>query len=109
MPQLQVANGQSHHRRLVQLASNFFVGLNPADAESLGLAEGDNAKVSQSSAGSAELPVRITNRIPKGAAWLKSGTCGTRELGASMGTIDFWSTADGFRRDVVLTSPCTIQ
>ena len=70
------------------LASNFFVGLNPEDATSLGLAEGDNVRVSQFSSGSAELPLRITNRIPKGAAWLKSGTCGTRELGASMGTIE---------------------
>lgn len=71
-------------------ADSYFVGLNPADAENLGLADGDTVRVKQSApAEVAEgIPVRVSDKVPAGAAWLRSGTCGTRNLGAAMGAIE---------------------
>ena len=71
-------------------ADSFFVGLNPDDASKLKLQEGDSVKVKQPSSGEAdaELPVRLSERVPSGAIWLRSGTCGTRYLGAAMGLIE---------------------
>ena len=51
-------------------ADNDFVGLNPDDAGSVGLAEGSDARVSQGET-SAVLPVRICPELPAGAAWVK--------------------------------------
>jgi len=72
-------------QQTVHAASNF-VGLNPADAENLGLADGVNAKVTQGNA-AVELEVRISDRVPAGAAWVRSSTCQTAELGSATGPI----------------------
>jgi len=63
-----------------------FVGLNPADAGRLGLADGDRANVRQGEAFTA-LEVRVSERVPVGAAWVRSATPGTRELGSATGPI----------------------
>ncbi len=70
-------------------AESFFVGLNEAGAKALKLKEGDTVRVRQASGSdrAAELPVRITEKVPDGAVWLRSSTCATRELGSSMGEI----------------------
>jgi NADH-quinone oxidoreductase subunit G len=71
-------------------ADSYFLGLNPEDASRLKLEEGDPVRVSQPSSGdaAAEIPVRISDQVPPGAVWLRSGTCGTRALGAAMGSIE---------------------
>ena len=71
-------------------AESFFVGLSPADAKDLGLAEGDQARVRQASSGdaAAEFPVRVSEQVPQGAVWLRSATCGTRTLGTALGAIE---------------------
>jgi len=71
-------------------ANSYFLGLNPKDASRLKLEEGDSVRVRQPSSkdASAEIPVRISDRVPPGAVWLRSGTCVTRSLGAAMGTIE---------------------
>ncbi|MDX1555697.1 MAG: NADH-quinone oxidoreductase subunit NuoG [Xanthomonadales bacterium] len=71
-------------------ADSYFVGLNPGDAKKLKLADGDTARVTQASAEGAvaELPVRISDSVPVGGVWLRSGTCGTRELGSAMGAVE---------------------
>ncbi len=63
-----------------------FVGLNPADAGRLGLADGGRANVRQGEAFTA-LEVRVSERVPVGAAWVRSATSGTRELGSATGPI----------------------
>jgi len=67
-------------------AASDFVGLNPADAGRLGLADGALAKVSQGQ-GAARLEVRVTEKVPAGAAWVRSSTCQTMELGSATGPI----------------------
>jgi NADH-quinone oxidoreductase subunit G len=67
-------------------AQNGFVGLNPEDAERLGLADGATARVRQGEA-EIEIEVRVTRRVPPGGAWLRSATCATRELGHAVGPI----------------------
>jgi len=67
-------------------AQNTFVGLNPADAERLGLAEGARARVSQGEK-QAEVEVRVTEEVPEGGAWLRSATCAVRELGPAVGPL----------------------
>ncbi len=71
-------------------ADSFFVALNSADAAKLKLEEGDQAVVRQPSAEGAatKLPVRVNEMVPSGAVWLRSSTCGTRELGDSMGIVE---------------------
>ena len=68
-------------------AQSMFIGLNPADAKSLKLADGDSALVDQGGEAVA-LPVRVTDEVPKGAAWLRSSTCSSRQLGDSYGPIN---------------------
>lgn len=63
-----------------------FVGLNPADAGRLGLADGGRANVRQGEASTA-LEVRVSERVPVGAAWVRSATSSTRELGSATGAI----------------------
>ena len=60
-------------------ADSMFVGLNPADAGRLGLSDGDKARVRQGEQHS-ELEVRVTERVPAGAVWLRSATCASRML-----------------------------
>jgi len=67
-------------------AQNQFVGLNPDDAERLGLADGGLARVGQGKA-SVEVEVRVSAVVPPGAAWLRSATCETRELGSATGPV----------------------
>jgi NADH-quinone oxidoreductase subunit G len=63
-----------------------FVGLNPVDAGRLGLADGGRANVRQGEAFTA-LEVRVSERVPVGAAWVRSATSSTRELGSATGAI----------------------
>ena len=68
-------------------AKSDFVGLNPADAGRLGLADGAAALVSQGGA-KAEFKVKISDAVPEGAVWLRSATCATRKLGPAIAAID---------------------
>ncbi|NNJ66349.1 MAG: molybdopterin-dependent oxidoreductase, partial [Xanthomonadales bacterium] len=68
-------------------AHSGFVGLNPDDAERLGLADGATARVRQGGA-AIEIEVRVTRRVPAGGVWLRSATCVTRELGHAVGPIE---------------------
>jgi len=63
-----------------------FVGLNPADAVRLRLKNGDAASIRQGEV-SIQLEVRVSERVPQGAAWVRSATCSTRELGSATGPI----------------------
>jgi len=68
-------------------AANDWLGLNPADAGRLGLADGAMARVSQGGQ-SAEFEVRVSEKVPEGGAWLRSATCATRKLGNAFAPID---------------------
>jgi NADH-quinone oxidoreductase subunit G len=72
-------------------ADSDFVGLNPADAGRLGLAEGAAAQVSQGG-DKAEFKVKISDAVPEGAVWLRSATCATRKLGPAFAAIDVEAT-----------------
>jgi NADH-quinone oxidoreductase subunit G len=67
-------------------AQNQSVGLNPADAGRLGLADGATARVAQGDA-PVELEVRVTGRVPEGGVWLRSATCVTSTLGHAIGPV----------------------
>ena len=67
-------------------AQSAFVGLNPEDAERLGLAEGAPARVGQGDA-RVELEVRVLPSVPAGGVWLRGGTCMTSTLGHAVGPI----------------------
>ncbi|HMB60446.1 MAG TPA: molybdopterin-dependent oxidoreductase, partial [Xanthomonadales bacterium] len=67
-------------------AQSQFVGLNPADAGRLGLIDGGTARVRQNDA-YVDLPVTLSDRVPAGAAWVRSAICSARELGSASGII----------------------
>jgi NADH-quinone oxidoreductase subunit G len=67
-------------------ARNTFLGLNPEDAASLGLSDGDKARVRQAGQ-TAELEVTVNECVPAGGAWLRSATGATRELGHSVAPV----------------------
>ncbi len=67
-------------------AQNDFVGLNPADAQRLGVADGAAVRVAQNGM-SAEFRVAVSERVPEGGAWLRSATCATRKLGPAYAAI----------------------
>jgi len=60
-------------------AQSMFLGLNRADAERLGVADGGKARVQQGEH-HVELEVRVSDRVPAGGAWLRSASCSTRLL-----------------------------
>ena len=70
-----------------QRSQSDFLGLNPADAARLGLEEGAAARVEQGGM-TAEFNVTISDRVPKGGAWLRSATCASRKLGHAFGPIN---------------------
>ena len=72
-------------------ARNDFVGLNPADADALGLDEGAVARVSQDG-DAVELIVKRLDTVPAGAAWVRTATDGAAVLGAAMGPINVTGT-----------------
>ncbi len=67
-------------------AANDFVGLNPGDAQNLGLSDGVSAMIRQGGA-CVELKVMISERVPAGAAWVRTSTCRTVELGSATGPV----------------------
>ncbi|MDT8320564.1 MAG: molybdopterin-dependent oxidoreductase, partial [Xanthomonadales bacterium] len=67
-------------------ATSMFVGLNPDDASRLGLSDGDMARVRQGDQHS-ELEVRVTERVPAGAVWLRSATCASRMLESAVAPV----------------------
>jgi NADH-quinone oxidoreductase subunit G len=67
-------------------ATGGFVGLNPADAGRLGLADGQTVRVAQGE-DQATLALRVLDTVSEGAAWIPSGTCATRKLGDAMGPV----------------------
>jgi NADH-quinone oxidoreductase subunit G len=67
-------------------ADNGFIGLNPADGEALGLADGATASVSQGG-DSVELTVRLTGNVPVGGAWVRAATKRGAVLGSAMGPV----------------------
>jgi NADH-quinone oxidoreductase subunit G len=72
-------------QQTVQSESDF-VGLNPADAEALGLSEGDRARVRQGETQS-EFDVIVSERVPVGGVWLRSATCETHMLQHAVGPL----------------------
>ena len=68
-------------------AENQFVGLNPDDADRLGLTDGAMARVRQGNA-EIEIEVKTSRRVPPGGVWLRSATCATRELGHAVGPVE---------------------
>jgi len=60
--------------------------LNPADAQTAGVAEGQMAKVGNG-LGTAALPVVVDARVAAGAAWIESGYGATAPLGAGRVTV----------------------
>jgi NADH-quinone oxidoreductase subunit G len=77
---------RSEHLQQTTHAENAFAGLNPDDAGARGLVDGHQVRLSQG-AGQVTLPVRIFNRVPVGAVWLKTATDAGRGLGDSFGPI----------------------
>ena len=67
-------------------ARSGFVGLNPADAQRLGVSDGVAVRVRQGEQ-QAELAVTVDDRVPLGGAWLRSATCATRGLGPAVAPI----------------------
>ncbi|KAA9130260.1 NADH-quinone oxidoreductase subunit G [Marinihelvus fidelis] len=67
-------------------AEHGFVGLNPADAEALGLVDGGSARVAQGDA-AVVLNVRVTDAVPANAAWVRASTPESAELGPVNGPI----------------------
>jgi len=64
-------------------AQSGFVGLNPVDAERLGLTGGTAVRIGQGEQ-QAQLAVVVSDRVPVGGAWLRSATCATRSLGQAI-------------------------
>jgi NADH-quinone oxidoreductase subunit G len=69
-----------------KLADVDYLGLNPADCDAMGLAEGATAIVTQDGV-RAEVAVRALESVPPGAAWLAGATVVTAELGALVGPL----------------------
>jgi NADH-quinone oxidoreductase subunit G len=67
-------------------ARSGFVGLNPADAERLGVSDGARVRASQGGE-QAELEVEVSERVPAGGVWLRSATCATRMLGHAVAPV----------------------
>jgi NADH-quinone oxidoreductase subunit G len=67
-------------------AANRFVGLNPEDAQRLGLLHGGKARVRQGAL-HGEFQVEVSERVPAGGAWVRSGTCDARGLGPASGPV----------------------
>jgi NADH-quinone oxidoreductase subunit G len=67
-------------------ADSGFVGLHPGDAARLGLVDGGKARVKQEE-NHVELEVRVSDRVPQGAAWVRSATCATAALGSAVAPI----------------------
>jgi len=77
---------RSEHLQRTVHADNDFVALNSADASRLGLVDGQRVRIRQ---GGAEviLPLRQTDRVPAGGAWLKSAGPAVSGLGDSFGPV----------------------
>jgi NADH-quinone oxidoreductase subunit G len=67
-------------------AGNGFINLNPEDARSLGIGDGDKARITQGER-SAEFPVRLLAAIPERTVGLPAATSGHARLGATIGPI----------------------
>jgi NADH-quinone oxidoreductase subunit G len=67
-------------------ARNAFLGLNPQDAEELGLSDGSAARVSQGEY-EAAFEVTVSAQVPAGGAWLRSANEAARELGSGIAPI----------------------
>jgi NADH-quinone oxidoreductase subunit G len=68
------------------LADGFAVGLNPAVAADLGLAEGDTAEVAQDGA-LVQAPVALDEALPPGCARIPAAVAGSETLGAQIGPV----------------------
>ncbi len=62
------------------------VALNPADAERLGVADGEAARVMQEGS-EARLTVAVTDALPAGSVWIAAGVEGSAGLGALIGEV----------------------
>ena len=58
------------------------VAIHPADAQALGLSDGDVASFN-TAAGTSTLPVTVSDKIARGTAWIESGHGATAPLGAN--------------------------
>jgi len=68
-------------------SQNAFVALNPATAESLGLADADEAIVRQSGR-EVRAPVRLDDAIPPSSVWMAAATCLASQAGPAWGPIE---------------------
>lgn len=68
------------------LADNGYIALNSADAARLGVADAEHVRVRQEGA-EIILPLRQTDKVPVGGAWLKAATPEARGLGDSFGPV----------------------
>ncbi|MFT4197120.1 MAG: molybdopterin dinucleotide binding domain-containing protein, partial [Pseudoxanthomonas sp.] len=57
------------------------IALHPVQAQALGLAAGQVAKL-QAAAGTATVPVRVDDRVPEGVVWVEAGHGATAPIGA---------------------------
>jgi predicted molibdopterin-dependent oxidoreductase YjgC len=67
-------------------AHSGFVGLNPADAQRLGLSDGAGTLLRQGEQ-EGELEVLVDDRVAVGGAWLRSATCASSMLGNAVAPI----------------------
>ena len=68
-------------------ASQDLLGLNPQDAERLGLADGANARVSQGGE-SLDIRVDINESVPAGGAWLRTANDAVCKLGPAVAPVN---------------------
>ena len=68
-------------------AQNDFIALNPATADALGFADGDQAIVRQNGH-EVRAPVRVDDAIPPSSVWMASATCLASRMGPAFGPVE---------------------
>jgi len=79
---------QSEHAAVAEVV------INPADAERLGLAEGQSVVVSQNTV-SRTMPATLSDDLPLGSVWVAAGIEGSEGLGALIGPISLQPSTEG--------------
>ena len=67
-------------------AQNDFLGLNPVDADKIGLVDGALARVRQGE-NEAKLEVIVSSKVPAGGVWVRCATSQVCELGQAIGPV----------------------
>ena len=79
---------QSEHAAVAEVV------INPADAERLGLTEGQSVIVSQNTV-SRTMPATLSDALPLGSVWVAAGIEGSEGLGALTGPITLRPSTEG--------------